>query len=1378
MKKIGFLFSFLVLSFLACGQQPPWTALPKTTSVTTADSCYVRQGGVMKRVACATLVSGVGGGGSGIGSLNGQTGPTQTFGTASTGTDFSISSLSNAHTFSIPSASAANRGLLTPAHWSLFNSKLDASYSLTGDMSGTIGAPLVFGIRGSLVPTLTAGKLTFNGTNWVFDNATYLTSYTETDPIVKAVNGIVLGTGSNVVALKIDSTLRKDGSGKLSANYPRRTISGTSYTLVDADHGYAIDFTNAGLVTLTLPVTGLRDGFTAFPFAETNKVRLVTSGTFQRKNDTIVGPLEYATVQLKAANTWLATGALGTVISGGGGGTGITDGDKGDIVVSSSGSVWTIDNGVVNSVKIQDGSVANADLVNSTITVNGVSIPLGGSGSVPDATASTKGVAKLYADVTGNNTDGAPDQNSVKVALATKQNSFGTQTARQAYLGPENPASPATAAFRYIREADLDSTQQVIGTLINQSAWASKTGWTDAGTASFTVASNELVMTNASGSLDFASVTVNSAYGNSNYDNVIKTLPIRVGTINSTNFGVGLDFQSNHGTAGSKRSMGVRVSLETGNVGRLYFYQSDGTGVLIATDAKSSTLPTATISAGDELRLQVSLVRTEFIANLYKLVGTEYVHINSFPYTIPLSSPLATDFVRPNCWRYGIHSWGGTNYIKAGYNVICMSPKKPPILWIGDSMLYGQGATCVENTATSRVDARIGRQSSIYASGGNRTDEVIVAEALRTEAVQMVLMIGINNITKGDNVATFTSKFTALVNAFIAGGRTVGVDFHIALIPPFSVDGTLYNDAIKTYINTLSAPHKKVWIETFVPLRSGTGFTLPSNGTDDGTHWTDITQKAAEKVFYSYLRPFLPYKAKPVSDATFLTKDINGNVQIGSVGGAKPDCKFQVVSDVTGIAQDVMFNLTDTKTGGGFYGTGTLAGGALLASNSRFTGSAHIPYATTTSQISMPNDMIFYGQTGLTTGVASSLVRRMTIGGIVDGVVVSGDGTGGKTPFNVRDAFASDNGAYLVPIGAGFHLTASIKRSGSNWIAQDASIASYGSSVGTHLWYGAIGQTPGATISLSSFEKMRLDNTGNLILGLAAPASTGTTKTLVIATGGTVGASVAGTQITGALRSGTANTDGLIFTVGNMAQVQHGIFDRVGFNTIAPRSRLHVVGSFRIDTATFIGNSNKIVYADATGILQTLAAGTGVLNNNGSGVLSWSAPFTQTLADARYLQLTGGTLSGSLTFSTSGTGIVGTTTNNNPNAGVVGERIASDVPYGTSGVTMTSATSNTIASVSLTAGDWVCEAQFTYTGNVTGTIDIQTCLNTSTTMLNDGYTAYESGKTINVNQPHSIALIARRYSIASTTTVYLLGYPTYTGTTMVGGGALACIRIR
>ena len=54
-----------------------------------------------------------GGGGGGITSLGLQIGAAQTFATATTGTDFAISSAANVHTFAIPDASAIARGLVS-----------------------------------------------------------------------------------------------------------------------------------------------------------------------------------------------------------------------------------------------------------------------------------------------------------------------------------------------------------------------------------------------------------------------------------------------------------------------------------------------------------------------------------------------------------------------------------------------------------------------------------------------------------------------------------------------------------------------------------------------------------------------------------------------------------------------------------------------------------------------------------------------------------------------------------------------------------------------------------------------------------------------------------------------------------------------------------------------------------------------------------------------------------------------------------------------------------------------------------------------------------------------------------------------------------------
>ena len=146
---------------------------------------------------------------TGLNALNGLTKQVQYFATGTTGTDFSINSVTDTHTFNLPTASSVNRGALSSADWITFNNKQNA---LTNPITGT-GTT-------NYLPKFT-GTTTL-GDSQIFDNGT----------------NVGIGTASPVSALSI---YKASGNAYIE-------ISGNGNTLGSTSMLYGQDVGSSGYV--------------------------------------------------------------------------------------------------------------------------------------------------------------------------------------------------------------------------------------------------------------------------------------------------------------------------------------------------------------------------------------------------------------------------------------------------------------------------------------------------------------------------------------------------------------------------------------------------------------------------------------------------------------------------------------------------------------------------------------------------------------------------------------------------------------------------------------------------------------------------------------------------------------------------------------------------------------------------------------------------------------------------------------------------------------------------------------------------------------------------------------------------------------------------
>lgn len=142
--------------------------------------------------------------------------------------------------------------------------------------------------------------------------------------------------------------------------------------------------------------------------------------------------------------------------------------------------------------------------------------------------------------------------------------------------------------------------------------------------------------------------------------------------------------------------------------------------------------------------------------------------------------------------------------------------------------------------------------------------------------------------------------------------------------------------------------------------------------------------------------------------------------------------------------------------------------------------------------------------------------------------------------------------------------------------------------------------------------------------------------------------------------------------------------------------------------------------------------------------------------------------------------LVGTTTNDNAAAGSVGEYKEASLAAG-SATSLTTGTAKTVISVSLEAGDWdVWGNVYFTTGGTTST----TAISAATSIVNNTFpsdpdpSVYQYNGATVTNHFFRIPAGTKRYSLGSTTTVYLVASSNFTVSTTTAYGIICARRVR
>lgn len=236
-----------------------------------------------------------------------------------------------------------------------------------------------------------------------------------------------------------------------------------------------------------------------------------------------------------------------------------------------------------------------------------------------------------------------------------------------------------------------------------------------------------------------------------------------------------------------------------------------------------------------------------------------------------------------------------------------------------------------------------------------------------------------------------------------------------------------------------------------------------------------------------------------------------------------------------------------------------------------------------------------------------------------------------------------------------------------------------------------------------------------------------------------------------------------------------------GSSTLTLAGNLATAGAF---ASTFTMTGATSVTFPTSGTLLTSAGAVTSITGTASQVIASASTGAVTLSLPQSIATSSAVTFASAAFSTT-SGIIGTTTNNNAAAGSVGEYVNSTITFGSPVTITTSQVSQNLTSISLTAGDWNVWGNFLAIPAASTTLNyvISSISQTSATLnspeLNPVFLSSSIAVAASGDAPRIGGTVPmQRYSLSTTTTIYLVMNVEFNVSTCTACGYLSARRVR